>query len=147
VGLLACVGALAVGAFPASAILIHLRTGKELGYQPISGQGAKSTPGPFDSAFKNLDYSGGPVMPSNTNYTIFWVPSNYSGTAFQTGSTASQNYVNGVNQYFSDLAADHSKSTNADAVSTQYNDASGHTAAYSSTFGGTFTDTDPLPSN
>ena len=45
VGLLACVGALAVGASPASAILIHLRTGKELGYQPISGQGAKSTPG------------------------------------------------------------------------------------------------------
>jgi PKD domain-containing protein len=147
VGLLACVGVLAVGASPASAIVIHLKTGKELGYQPIFGQGAKSNPVLFDSAFKNLDYSGGPVMPSNTNYTIFWAPSNYSGAAFQTGTTASQNYVNGVNQYFTDLAADHGKSTNADAVSTQYNDASGQTAAYSSTFGGTFTDTDPLPTN
>src|SRR5689334_12611105 len=74
----------------------------------------------FDATFSNLDYSGGPVMPSNTNYPIVWAPSNYTGTPFQ------YDYVAGVNQFFGDLAHDSGSHTNSDSVSTQYNDANGH---------------------
>lgn len=66
-------------------------------------------------------------MPTNKDYVIEWQPSNYpvGDTQFQTG------YVLGVQTFFADLAHDSpGSSTNDDSVSTQYNDASGNTAAY-----------------
>jgi hypothetical protein len=29
---------------------------------------------PFDQVFTNMDYNGGPVMPSNTDYMVLWAP-------------------------------------------------------------------------
>jgi hypothetical protein len=139
---------LAFSAGPASAILVQSPAGnKMISYRPLIGSKAATVASIFDAVFSNLDYSGGPVMPSNTNYTIFWDPSNYTGSPFQTSSDPAQDYVAGVNQFFSDLAHDSSLHTNSDSVSTQYNDTNGHAAAYDSTFGGSFTDTDPLPDN
>ena len=129
-------------------MIVHLSNGKYLSYEALSGAGAPASgpspspsPSPFDSTFSNLDYSGGPVMPSNTNYTIVWNPSNYSGTAFQTG------YADGVSTYLLNLAHDSGGTANTDSVATQYNDAQGNTAAYNSSYGGSIADTGPLPSN
>ena len=30
---------------------------------------------PFDQVFANMDYNGGPLMPSNTDYMVLWSPS------------------------------------------------------------------------
>jgi PKD repeat protein len=137
--LVAAIGFMGLGASPASAIMVKLPSGRYANYQAVAGAKA---PRIFDAAFTNLDYSGGPLMPSNTNYTVVWQPSNYgTHTPFQTG------YVTGVNQFFADLAAASGQSTNSDAVATQYNDTGGNKAAYSSTNGGTLTDTRPLPAN
>ncbi|MBV9592488.1 MAG: hypothetical protein JO147_01630, partial [Actinobacteria bacterium] len=129
------------GAAPASAFLVRLANGKEISYEAIAGSRAPAYARNFETAFSNLDYSGGPVMPSNTNYTVVWNPSNYTGTAFQTG------YAAGVNTFLGDVAADTGKATNSYSVAAQYNDATGATAAYNSHFGASYTDTDALPTN
>jgi hypothetical protein len=143
---------LVLGAVPASAILVRLPNGKVLGYEPLRGRGLGSgaalAPGTltrrsskFDPALSNLDYSGGPVMPSNKNYTIVWNPVNYTGTKFQTG------YTEGIATYFKDIQAATGANSNSDAVAPQYNDSLGNVAAYNSEFKSVITDTDPLPAS
>ncbi len=142
--LVATLGVLAaalLAAQPAAAVLQRLPSGKWVSYMPIRPARTPAAVSPPDASFTNVDYGGGPVMASNANYEIVWNPSNYSGQPFQTG------YVAGVARYFSDLAADSGKSSNSEAVASQYNDAAGATAAYNSSFAGTLTDTDPLPAN
>jgi len=134
--------ALAATAAPSAAIMVKLPDGHYANFDPMGGSKTPLVARKFDAFFTNLDYSGGPVMPSSTNYVVVWQPSNYgSHTPFQTG------YTTGVNQFFSDMAHDKGLATNSDAVSTQYNDATGHTSAYNFTNGGVLTDTDPLPAN
>ncbi|MDQ6817235.1 MAG: PKD domain-containing protein [Actinomycetota bacterium] len=130
--------ALALLASPASAIVIRLANGKMISYEAVAGAKA---PKPFDDFFSNMDYSGGPIMPSNTNYTIVWQPAGYAGAPFQSAYTA------GVNQYFTDLAHDSGQATNSESVLTQYNDAAGQVATYQSFNGGLLTDTHALPPN
>ncbi len=130
-----------VAASPASANLVKLARGGYANFAPVSSWSATHTARNFDSAFSNLDYSGGPVMSSNTNYAVVWQPSGYAGTAFQPG------YVSGVGQFLADLAASSGSASATDSVSSQYRDAEGDDAAFNSTYGGTYTDTDPLPSN
>ncbi|HLY39054.1 MAG TPA: hypothetical protein VKU61_13510, partial [Candidatus Binatia bacterium] len=132
-----------LSASPASSRLARSPGGHAISYRPLVGRAGATTATPLDTAFSNLDYSGGPVMPSNTNYTIVWAPANYPATA----TPFQYDYVAGVNQFFVNLAHDSGAHTNSDSVSTQYNDANGNIAAYDSTFGGSFTDTDPLPAN
>jgi hypothetical protein len=128
--------ALAVATPTASAVIAHLRNGRTLSYQPLSGPGAVT---PFDALFSNVDYNGGPVMASNTNYAVYWRPP---------GAPAyPSDYQAGINQYFIDLAHDSGGLENSDSVSTQYNDAAGDFANYSSRFGGALIDTDPYPAN
>src|SRR5689334_23172845 len=43
-------------------------------YVPLRG----SKQAPFDQVFTNMDYNGGPVMPSNTDYMVLWSPSGLS---------------------------------------------------------------------
>ena len=43
-------------------------------YVPL--RGAKGTK--FDRVFTNMDYNGGPVMPSNTDYMVMWSPGGLS---------------------------------------------------------------------
>jgi PKD repeat protein len=102
-------------------------------YVPI--RGSKVTP--FDQVFTNMDYNGGPVMPSNTDYMVMWSPAGLS--AYPAG------YVSGLATYFSDLAHDSGGHQNADSVAAQYNDLTGAFAQNQTTFGGVLVDTDPYP--
>jgi len=130
-------GAGLLAAAPASAEVVRLANGRAVSYQPM--RGAELTASPFDKFFSNLDYNGGPVMASNTDYTVYWRP---------TGAPAyPSDYQPGVNRYFEDLANDSGGHENVDSVSTQFNDAAGEFANYSAHFGGALIDTDPYPAN
>ncbi|HYM54029.1 MAG TPA: IPT/TIG domain-containing protein [Solirubrobacteraceae bacterium] len=131
---------LAVGAANASAVIVHLR-GKTLSYQPVSGRpvlGAFAQP-KGSSSSPPVAYHGGPVMPSNTNYALYWDPT--GAPAYPAG------YESGLNRYFEDLAHDSGGVQNTDSVLTQYKDEAGEFANYNSHFGGPLIDTDPYPAN
>ncbi len=98
------------------------------GFVPVVGHAAPAVQGSGD-----LVYHGGPVMTTNKAYTIFWIPS---------GQTVSANYVSTINRFFQDVAHDSGMSTNVYASDTQYS-----SIQYSSTFGGTYTDTASFPVN
>jgi len=144
--LAAALALVGIAAGPATAATMTLPSGKVLKYAPVRSDQPPEMSA-FDLAFHNLDYNGGPVMPSNTNYTIYWSPSGLS--AFPAG------YANGVDQYFVDLAHDSTLSQasggagrqNVESVATQYNDSNGNVAAYDSHFGGRIVDTQPYPAN
>jgi PKD domain/IPT/TIG domain len=130
-------GSLALGTASAGAVIVRLPGGRTLSYQPLrQGGGGPST---FDALFSNLDYNGGPVMPSNTNYAIYWQPSGAPAYPAE--------YRSGLDRYFEDLAHDSGGTANVESVSAQYNDASGAFASYSSHFGGALLDTDNYPTN
>ena len=140
VGLLAVL-LLAVGASSASAVTVHLENGTTLSYLAAPGT---SPPGagsaqPFDAFFDNLDYNGGPVMTSNTNYTLYWSPA--GAGAYPAG------FITGVNTYFKDLEHDSGGHQNVDSVASQYNDAAGEFAEYNSKFGGELLDKHGYPFN
>ena len=128
--------ALAAGTSTASAVVVQLENGKTLSFQPLRGS---ATIKPFDAFFRNLDYNGGPVMASNTNYAVYWRP--------PTGPAYPSDYQAGVNQYFTDLAHDSGGHENVESVSSQYNDSAGEFANYNSHFGGALIDEDPYPKN
>jgi hypothetical protein len=56
----------AVAASSASAVLIRLENGQTASYQPLRTAAASGV-NTFDSVFGNMDYNGGPLMPSNTD--------------------------------------------------------------------------------
>ena len=130
---------LAVCAPSASAILAHLRSGRALSYMPTHRTARRATQR-FDALFTNLDYNGGPVMASNTNYTIYWDPSG-APEPYATG------YKAGVNRYLEDLAHDSGGTGNVDSVAAQYNDSAGEFASYNSHYGGTFIDKQAYPTS
>jgi hypothetical protein len=92
---------------------------------------------PFDQVFSNLDYNGGPVMPSNTDYMLLWSPGGQA--AYPSG------YLSGLKRYFADLAHDSGGVQNTDSTSAQYADLTGAFARYAVTFGGVLVDTNPYP--
>jgi PKD repeat protein len=141
--------AFALSAAPASAVMVRLPSGRYANYDALSGAKAPKAARIFDAVFQNLDYSGGPIMPSNTNYIVEWLPSNYGAhTPFQTnGGTYTYDYLGGMQKFFVDMAADSGHTTNSDAVSTQYNDTTGAHSAYNFHYASTLVDTDPLPAN
>jgi PKD repeat protein len=94
---------------------------------------------PFDAVFKNMDYNGGPVMPSNTNYMVLWSPAGLDAYP--------DTYVAGLKTYFKDLAHDSGGFQNTDSVSAQYADLTGAFAQYKSTFGGALVVRDPYPAS
>jgi PKD repeat protein len=94
---------------------------------------------PFDAVFGNVDYNGGPVMPSNTDYMVLWSPSGLGAYGPE--------YVSGLEQWFKDLAHDSGGNQNTDSVSAQYNDLTGAFARYAVTFGGAVLDTNPYPTS
>jgi hypothetical protein len=137
--IVALVAAIGFGASPASGALAKLENGSMVSYQPLRGATE-----PFDLAFTNLDYNGGRVMPSNTNYTIYWSPTGLSAYP--------ADYQPGVDRYFGDLEADSGNHENVDSVATQYKWESpsapySESANYASHFGGAFIDTAPYPAN
>jgi hypothetical protein len=126
----------AIAASSASAVLLRLPNGRTVSYQPLRGA-APSQVSRFDNAFGNMDYNGGPVMPSNTDYIIFWSPNGLGAYGPE--------YVSGLERYFRDLAHDSGGHQNVDSVSTQYNDLTGASAKYRVRFGGGLLDTHPYP--
>jgi hypothetical protein len=125
----------AVVASSASAVLKRLPNGQTVSYQPLASATTQVTP--FDQVFTNMDYNGGPVMPSNTNYMVLWSP---QGT-----SAYPPEFVGGIARYFQDLSHDSGGDQNVDSVGPQYNDLTGATARYAVRFGGVLLDTDPYP--
>ena len=107
--------------------------GHPVAYVPL--RGAKGTG--FDQVFTNMDYNGGPLMPSNTDYMVLWSPGGLS--AYPAG------YVSGLKTFFRDLAHDSGGHQNVDSVSAQYQDLTGAFAQYKTTFGGALLDTNPYP--
>ena len=85
----------------------------------------------------NLTYHKGPVEHTNTTYAIYWVPSGYS---------VSSDYESLINRFFTDVAAASGKTSNVYYSDTQYYDGSGH-IAYSSSFAGSYVDTNALPAS
>ncbi|MGB9183183.1 MAG: PKD domain-containing protein [Solirubrobacteraceae bacterium] len=126
----------------ASAVLKRLPNGQIVSYQPL--RGAAQSPSKFDTAFNNMDYNGGPVMPSNTDIMLFWSPKGYSAY----GSPGNPpEYVTGIEQYWKDLQHDSGGNQNADSTSTQYGDLTGAFARYQVTYGGAILDTNPYPAS
>lgn len=105
-------------------------------YQPLRSAVGRST---ADTAFGNVDYNGGALMPSNTDYIVLWSPSGLGAYG--------REYLSGIEQYFKDLAHDDGGNQNVDSVATQYNDLTGANASYSLTFGGAIVDADPYPTS
>jgi IPT/TIG domain len=134
------VATLAFGAAGASAVVVHLKSGRKLGYQPVKGTAAVGRQGGQPKANSNsqLEYHGGRVMPSNTNYTLYWDPA--GGPEYPAG------YQAGIDRYFEDIAHDSGGLLNTDSVLTQYNDGTS-AAAYDSHFAGALIDTHPYPAN
>jgi PKD repeat protein len=106
---------------------------RAVAYVPLRG----STGTGLDRVFTNMDYNGGPVMPSNTDYMVLWSPGGLS--AYPAG------YVSGLETYFKDLAHDSGGHQNVDSVSAQYQDLTGAFSRYQVTFGGALVDTNPYP--
>src|SRR5271154_322061 len=126
---------LAVGAGSASAVIVRLQRHKTVSYQPVRRRG----PMALDAFFSNVEYNGGPVMSSNTNYAFYWDPPGAPAYPAE--------YQSGLDQYFEDLAHDSGGDENTDSVSSQYDDAAGEFANYDSHFGGAIIDEDPYPAN
>jgi hypothetical protein len=121
------------GASPPTAGTLASGNGKALGLVKAHGQHVKNS----SRGAGNLRYHNGPVEHTNKTYAIYWIPSGYS---VQSG------YQSVVNQYFTDVAADSGKTSNVYYTATQYSDTSGK-IQYSSSFGGSYTDTNPLPAS
>jgi hypothetical protein len=111
--------------------------GKMLGVVKARVHGAKGAAGTRPRGSGNLTYHGGPVQHTNKVYAIYWVPAGY---------TVQAGYSSVINQYFTDVAADSGKTTNVYYTGTQYTDGSG-AVQYSSSFGGSYTDTSALPAS
>jgi PKD repeat protein len=127
----------AIAASNASAILKRLPNGQTVSYQPLLS--ARSGPITFDNAFTNMDYNGGPVMPSNTDYMLMWSPQGLS--AYPPG------FVFGIARYFRDLQHDSGGNQNVDSIDPQYNDLTGAVAKYDVRFGGVLVDRHPYPAS
>ena len=98
---------------------------------------ARGTSPNSSASLNDLTYHGGPVMRVNKTYAIYWIPAGYSVSA---------NYKTLIDRYYTDVAAASGANTNVYSVETQYSDTTGP-IAYSSTFGGSTTDTTPFPAN
>ncbi len=123
--------ALAAGLTPsgAGAIVVQVH-GPDYSYQPLNGvtpasnrqsrppNGTHRSGAP--AGISSLTYHGGPVMPSNTEYAIFWAPAGFS---FPSG------YQAAITRYLQDVAADSGKPTNVYSVGTQYTDSTTARAA------------------
>ena len=133
--LAAAIAVSAVVTSSASAVLKKLPNGQTVSYQPLANTGSQVTP--FDTAFTNMDYNGGPVMPSNTDYMLLWSP--------QGPSAYPPEFVGGIARFFRDLAHDSGGNQNVDSVGPQYNDLTGAVANYDVRFGGVLLDTHPYP--
>ena len=93
-----------------------------------------------DVVFNNMDYNGGPVMPSNTDTIVVWAP---AGSA----PFPARLRPRGVRTTSRTSSPTTGSRPNVESIATQYNDATGAVSNYDVTYGGTITDTDPYPAS
>jgi hypothetical protein len=125
-----------LGAAGASAFVVSLPNGHLVSLRPLHGRAA-----PFSqtASTSNLQYHGGAVMPSNTNYAFYWDPPGEPSYPAE--------YQSGLNIFFEDLAHDSGGNQNVDSIAVQYGDSAGKFANYDSHFAGAIIDTNPYPKN
>ncbi len=128
-------GLIGVSAAQASRPSAHQANARVVGFAPAhhyvhSAAGRAAGTG-------QLLYHNGPVMHTNTTYAIYWEPPGYG---MQVG------YSSLIDQFFTDVAAASGQTTNVYYTATQYSDGAGN-VQYSSTFGGSYMDTTPLPAS
>jgi hypothetical protein len=128
----------AVASSTASAVLMRVG-GRTLSYQPVRNARALAPSPIAPAASSPVEYHGGPVMSSNTNYTLYWDPAGSS--SYPAG------YQAVLDSYFENLAHDSGGLQNTDSLLTQYGDSLGEFASYDSHFGGDLVDTQPYPAN
>ncbi len=87
---------------------------------------------------EDLQYAGGPVMPSVTTYTIYWEPGSQVTTA---------QYKDLIDGFLSNTAADSGASNNIFAVTPQYEDNEGDPASYLERFGKRLLDAGNYPAS
>jgi hypothetical protein len=130
---------IAVAAVAAAALLVPATIGADPGFVPgnhgVAGEvlanHQRKDAGQAGSA-GSLTYHGGPVLHQNTTYTIFW------------GSIDS-GYQAAINKFFADVAHDSGATSNVYSTDAQYADSGGQ-AQYSSSVGGTYSDSgNPIP--
>ena len=131
---MAAVGLMSTGPARASGGAAREVTATPASYVPLRGA-AKSG----NTSAGEVDYNGGPLMPANTDFVVFWSPGGLGAYGPE--------YVAGIEQYFIDLQHDSGGHQNVDSVSAQYNDLTGATSSYAVTFGGGLLDTDPYPAS
>ncbi|MDX6448499.1 MAG: hypothetical protein QOG29_1956 [Gaiellaceae bacterium] len=92
------------------------------------------------SGLGKLSYHGGPIMPTNKVYAIYWIPAGYS---------VSPGYTSTINRYFGDVATDSGRTSNVYYSTTQYYQGSNPKTyiQYSSTFAGSVVDTAAFPAS
>jgi len=83
------------------------------------------------------DAEGGPVLPANQTYVIYWEPTNGYYNVWQTD----------VNNFMAGMAASSGTLDNVFAVDTQYTDPANEHATYESVASGAFNDTNPYPAS
>jgi IPT/TIG domain len=145
---LATLAILALSSSSACAIIVHVE-GRRLSYAPVREARVQTQTGVKTQAklrgasggpkSNPLKYHGGPIMTSNTNYTLYWDPA--GAPEYPAG------YESGINRYFEDVAHDSGGLLNTNSVLTQYYNEAGEFANYDSHFGGALIDTDPYPAN
>jgi hypothetical protein len=130
----------AIAASNASAVIKVLPNGQTVSYMPLQTAQARKALAklrPFDVTLNNMDYNGGPIMPSNTDYMLMWSPGGLGAYP--------QGFTYGIARYFTDLQHDSGGNQNVDSIDPQYNDITGAVAKYDVRFGGVLVDTDPYP--
>ena len=145
--LLTALGAVDVTASSAKAPLGPRPGPRIFGVVPATPGGASATHRPRPSDFAstpfasggNLLYHGGPVMQTNTTYTIYWLPA---------GQTMSANYQGIINGFFRNVAAASGLNSTVYDSDTQYYMGSNPQlfVQNSSSYGGSYVDsTSPIP--
>lgn len=134
---LVAVAVLALATAAAQALIVQVGA-NAVSYLPAQAGGASARAN-RTLRKSQLEYHGGPVMPSNTNYALYWDPSGAPG--YPAG------YETGIDRYFEDLAHDSGGLQNIDSVLAQYGDSGGKFASYNSHFGGALIDSDPYPAS
>jgi alpha-tubulin suppressor-like RCC1 family protein len=87
---------------------------------------------------EDIQYRGGPVMPSVTTYTIYWEPGSQVTTS---------QYKNLVDGFLENVAADSGRTTNLFGVTPQYEDSEGDQVTYAERFGERIIDTNSYPTS
>ncbi|MGA2320352.1 MAG: hypothetical protein ABSG95_06375 [Solirubrobacteraceae bacterium] len=133
--------AFSCGAAPAGAVVTN-EGGQTYGIAPAEPKGTHTGIASPESA---LSYGAGPVVHSEANYLLFWAPQTPRTGEYPQGAYSGES-ERIIEEFFRNAASESGATTNVFAVATQYREGpTGLAPAYSSSFRGAYTDSDPFP--